>query len=708
VSPVEASTVVHLSDPELYINRELSWLEFNRRVLAQAIDADVPLLERVRFLAIFANNLDEFFMVRVAGLKSQVAADITEPTPDGLTPLEQLEAIARRLRPMVDAGQDCLHDQLIPLLARNGIPILTVQDLPASQRVEIDQYFEETVFPVLTPLAVDPGHPFPYISNLSLSLAVTIADPRTDVQRFARVKVPEVLPRLVPLKAVRAFVPLEALIAANLDRLFPGMEVLESRPFRVTRNADLDLEEDEADDLLMAVEAELRRRRFGQVVRLEVARDMPERVIQMLQEELDVDETHTYRITGMLGLHDLTQIADLDIPRLRWPPWTPAVHPRFGEAPTAEEVFDEIRASDILVRHPYDSFHHTVERFITAAAEDPDALAIKQTLYRTSGDSPIVKALIRAAEQGKQVVALVELKARFDEQANIAWARSLEKAGVHVVYGLVGLKTHSKTSLVVRRERDGIRRYVHIGTGNYNPKTARLYTDLGLLSCCPSLGADLTDLFNFLTGYSRQQEYRSLLVAPLGLRVRLAELIQREIDRHSPERPGLIRAKLNSLIDQQLIADLYRASRAGVQIDLVVRGICGLRPGVLGVSDHIRVISIVGRFLEHQRILQFGQDDFYIGSADWMPRNLDRRVEVVTPVRDPELREELRSILDVTLADNTQAWTLGPDGSWTRRVPGDGEEPLSSQQYFIDLAARRAEGVSGESPRVLRLASPAP
>jgi polyphosphate kinase len=704
VTQAEAAAVVDLADPDLHLNRELSWLEFNRRVLAQAIDAEVPLLERVRFLSIFATNLDEFFMVRVAGLKSQVVAGITDRSPDGLTPAEQLEAISRRLRPMGEAAQDCLHDQLVPLLARNGVSVLSVHDLSSAQRAGVDRYFEETVFPVLTPLAVDPGHPFPYISNLSLSLAVTIADPQAGTRRFARVKVPEVLPRLVPLKGLRAFVPLEELIAANLDRLFPGMEVVESHPFRVTRNADLELEEDEAEDLLMAVEAELRRRRFGAVVRLEVARDMPARVVAMLQDELEVDETHTYRITGMLGLGDVNEIADLDLPRLHWRPWTPAVHPRFGQEQTPAEVFAEIRRGDILVRHPYDSFHHTVERFITAASMDPDVLAIKQTLYRTSGDSPIVSALIRAAEQGKQVVALVELKARFDEQANIAWARSLEKAGVHVVYGLVGLKTHSKTALVVRREREGIRRYVHVGTGNYNPKTASLYTDLGLISSNPALGADLTDLFNFLTGYSRQHEYRELLVAPLGLRDRLSELIQEQIDRHSPDRPGLIRAKLNSLIDDRLITDLYRASRAGVHIDLVVRGICGLRPGVPGVSDRIRVISIVGRLLEHERILQFGDDEFYIGSADWMPRNLDRRVEVVTPVRDPALREELRTILDVTLAD-THAWTLGPDGSWTRRVPWDGEEPLSSQQYFMDLAARRAAGGPIEGGPVLRLAT---
>ncbi|MGH8905219.1 MAG: RNA degradosome polyphosphate kinase [Egibacteraceae bacterium] len=711
MSQLHVAEVEDLDDPSLHFNRELSWLEFNRRVLAQAIDAGTPLLERLRFVGIFASNLDEFFMVRVAGLKSLVAAGVKDRSPDGRTPGEQLEAIADRLRPMVDAAAACLHGQLIPLLARNGVSIMSIQDLGQPQRAELDHYFEEAVFPVLTPLAVDPGHPFPYISNLSLSLAVTVSHPKTGKTHFARVKVPEVLPRFVTVGGVRAYVPLEELIAANLDRLFLGMDVVESHAFRITRNADLELEEDEAEDLLMAVEQELRRRRFGALVRLEVAEDTSEHVVGLLQDELDVDQTHTYRVPGMLGLRDLAQLADLDMPRLRWRPWTPRVHPRFAPRGSttvplpASEVFATIRRGDVLVRHPYDSFHHTVERFVTAASEDPDVLAIKQTLYRTSGDSPIVEALIRAAEQGKQVAALVELKARFDEQANIGWARRLEDAGVHVVYGLVGLKTHSKTSLVVRRERDGIRRYVHIGTGNYNPKTATLYTDLGLFSCRPRLGADLTDLFNSLTGYSRQEEYRELLVAPLALRDRLCALIQREIDQHGTERPGLIRAKLNSLIDKRLITDLYRASQAGVQVDLIVRGICGLRPGVPGVSDRVRVISVVGRLLEHERILQFGPDDFYIGSADWMPRNLDRRVEVVTPVRDPGLREELRHILDVTLSDNVQAWTLDADGSWTRRSPGDGEEPLSSQEHFMACATTHADSPGIDGGRFPRLAA---
>jgi polyphosphate kinase len=693
---------VDLDDPELYLNRELSWLEFNRRVLAQATDGAAPLLERLRFAAIFANNLDEFFMVRVSGLARQIAAGVTARTPDGRTPSQQLEAIAHRLRPMVATTADILHGQLLRLLARQGVSLLSMQDLTEAQRDGAGRYFDDEVFPVLTPLAVDPGHPFPYISNLSLSLAVTVEDTVSGERHFARVKVPAVLPRFVRLGDGHAYVPLEELIEANLARLFPGMRIVEAYPFRVTRNADLELEEEEADDLLMAIEEELRKRRFGAVVRLEVAESMPPRVLALLQEELDVDELGTYRISGLLGLADLAQLADIDLPRLHWEPWSPAVHPRLaarsrdGAGVTTlshAKVFAEIRRGDILVHHPFDSFTATVERFITAAAEDPAVLAIKQTLYRTSGDSPIIRALIRAAEHGKQVVALVELKARFDEEANIVWARALEKAGVHVVYGLVGLKTHTKTALVVRREPDGLRRYVHIGTGNYNPKTARLYTDLGLISCRPSLGADLTDLFNFLTGYSRQETYRDLLVAPLSLRRRISELIQREIDRHGPEQPGLIRLKLNALVDQPLIAELYRASRAGVQVDCVVRGICSLRPGVPGISDRIRVVSIVGRFLEHARIMQFGRNDFYIGSADWMPRNLNRRVEAMTPVVDPELRRELSAILDLQLSDNVQAWHLRPDGSWTRRTPQDGEEPRNSQEALMRRSQDRARSL---------------
>lgn len=694
-APGSADPSFDLHDPALYLNRELSWLEFNRRVLTLATDAQVPLLERLRFISIFASNLDEFFMVRVSGLKRQVAAGVTRRTPDGRTPTEQLAAISERLEPMVTACSEIFADQLMPLLTRCGVPVRSMNELDEEQRAQVDTYFDTEVFPVLTPLAVDPGHPFPYISNLSVSLAVTVRDRKTSQRHFARIKVPGVLPRFVPFEVPEGrtgFVPLEDLVTAHLGRLFSGMEILEAYPFRVTRNADLDIEEEEADDLLMAIEAELRKRRFGAVVRLEVDRRMPERIVGLLQDELGVEELDTYRVNGLLGFEDLEQLADLHLPELRWEPWTPVAHPRLtGRDGDRPDIFAEILSSDVLVHHPYDSFGQTVERFITAACEDPDVLAIKQTLYRTSGDSPIVRALIRAAERGKQVVALVELKARFDEEANIVWARALEKAGVHVVYGLVGLKTHTKTALVVRREAGGIRRYVHIGTGNYNPKTARSYTDLGLFSADPALGADLTDLFNYLTGYARQDTYRKLLVAPVSLRERIRELIQREIDVHSAERPGLIRCKLNALVDPQLIAELYRASQGGVQVDLVVRGICGLRPGVPGVSDRIQVVSIVGRLLEHTRIMQFGPSDFWIGSADWMPRNLDRRVEAMTPVTEPDLRDELRRTLDIMLADNTNAWQLQPDGSWTRRSPQDGEDIRSSQVALMEHARRRAD-----------------
>jgi polyphosphate kinase len=681
-----------LADPRLFLNRELSWLEFNRRVLAQATDSKVPLLERVRFLEIFASNLDEYFMVRVAGLKQQVAVGITRRTPDGRTPGDQLVDIAKRLRPMVVSAQDCLHDQVLPLLAREDVRVRSIHDLAAGEREQLDAYFEAEVFPVLTPLAVDPGRPFPYISNLSLSLAVTLRERKSGEEKFARVKVPTaVLSRFVPVPGGGGWLPLEQLIEARLDRLFPGMEILSAYPFRVTRNSDLALQEDEAEDLLMAIEQELRRRRFGAVVRLEVSEQMSDHVLGLLQDELEVGELDTHRVDGLLGLVDLKELADLDRPQLKWAKWVPAHHPRLQEDEQGgcPDVFAEIRRGDILVHHPYESFEHTVQRFVTAASEDPQVLAIKQTLYRTSGDSPIVQALIRAAERGKQVVALVELKARFDEQANIAWARKLEKAGVHVVYGLLGLKTHSKTSLVVRHDAEGIRRYAHIGTGNYNPRTARYYTDLGVMTVDEAIGADLTDLFNYLTGYARHDPYRRLLVAPVALRERFRELIHREIDLHSPERPGLIRLKLNALVDADLITELYRASRAGVQVDVVCRGICGLRPRVPDVSDRIRVVSVVGRFLEHSRIMQFGPEDVWIGSADWMPRNLDRRVEVVMPVLDPALRQELRWVLDLALADNVHAWSLAADGSWTRRFPADGEQLVSCQDVLMAHATAR-------------------
>ena len=692
--PGRSAAPPDLSDPALYFNRELSWLEFNRRVLSLASDAAVPLLERLRYIAIFHANLDEFFMVRVAGLKRQVQAGVTADTADGRSPAQQLTAIAARVRPMLASATTILHEQLFRLLRRHGISVVTIADLDGSQRAVAAAYFEHHVFPVLTPLAVDPGHPFPYISNLSISLAVNVRDHQRGTTQFARVKVPRMLPRFVTVDP-GTFVPLEDVIRTHLDRLFPGLEVLASHAFRVTRNADLELEAEAADDLLMAIEEELRRRRFGAVVRLEVDSQVPADVTSLLQSELNVAEADTYSITGLLGCEDLVELADLDRPRLRWKPWVPVVPPRLRVGPLGvpPDMFAEIRRGDLLVHHPYDSFGQSVERFIVQAAEDPDVLAIKQTLYRTSGASPIVNALIGAAERGKQVVTLVELKARFDEEANIVWARELERAGVHVVYGLAGLKCHAKTALVVRHEGDGIRRYVHIGTGNYNSRTARSYADVGLLSCDPALGADLTELFNALTGYGRQVRYRKLLVAPWRLRDQIGELIERETQvQLRNERPGRIRIQASSLIDPDMIAALYRASQAGVRVSLVLRGICGLRPGIPGVSDHIEVVSIVGRFLEHPRILQFGPDEFFIGSADLMPRNLDRRVEVVVPVEDPAQRDRLREILDIMLEDNVSSWRLGPGGSWSRRRPQRGEEARHSQERFMALAREQVLG----------------
>ncbi len=651
-----------------YTNRELSWLDFNARVLHEAIDERNPLLERARFLAIFASNLDEFFQVRVAGVKQQMAAGGAQRTPDGLSPAETLRAIRAKVLPLVARHSEAWA-HVRRELAGHGIRIVTWAERP-ERHLELRQRFIDEIFPVLTPLAVDPGHPFPYISNLSLSLAVTVRDPETGERRFARIKVPPVLPRLVEV-GVRTYMLLEQIIAANLDVLFPGMEILEHHLFRVTRNADLSIEEDEADDLLLAIQEELRRRRFGEVVRLEVERSMPAETRGLLERGLQCSPEDVYEVAGTLDLTALFEIAELDVPNLQLPPWTPVTPPRLAPTDPDEpvDVFAAIREGDILVHHPYESFARTVQRFVEQAADDPDVLAIKQTLYRTSGDSPIVQALIRAAERGKQVVVLVELKARFDEEANIGWARALERAGAHVVYGLVGLKTHSKTMLVVRREGRGLRRYVHIGTGNYNTKTARIYVDLGLLSCRSELGADVTDLFNFLTGLSRQRSFRRLLVAPFGLREAMIARIDREIERQAAAGNGRIVLKLNAIVDPAIIRALYRASQAGVQIDLVVRGICSLRPGLPGVSETIRVRSIIGRFLEHSRIFYFrngGDEEFSIGSADMMERNLDRRVEAVTPVDDPVLRERLREILDVMLRDDRRAWELGADGVWRR------------------------------------------
>ncbi|MGK7901154.1 MAG: polyphosphate kinase 1 [Hormoscilla sp.] len=709
----QTQSEINLFDPQYYFNRELSWLEFNNRVLHEALDERTPLLERLKFLAIFSNNLDEFFMVRVAGLKKQVEAKVNKRTPDGRTPTEQLDQINQRLHPLVSQQHQHFQQILRPLLAQAKIHLLDYIDLNQEQRIYLQNYFERQIFPVLTPLAVDPSHPFPHISNRSLNLAVVVVDPETGAEHFARIKVPKVLPRFVPLPEDLQFspengpafwtgVPLEQAIAHNLEPLFPGMKIQEYYPFRITRDADLSVQEDEADDLLLAIEQELRKRRIGgSVVRMEMLVNTPDMVREMLMREMRLAEIDVYEVEGLLGLGDLFSFMALPLPELKDPPWTPVVPgslQRFAnpeaeswpiETEDTEEFFSLIRKQDLLVHHPYHSFSATVERFITQAAHDRQVLAIKMTLYRTSGDSPIINALIAAAENGQQVAVLVELKARFDEENNINWARKLESSGVHVVYGLVGLKTHTKIAMVVRQESDGIRRYVHIGTGNYNSKTAKLYTDLGLLSCRPELGADLTDLFNYLTGYSRLRSYRKLLVAPVSLRSRMLELIGREIEHSRHGSHARIVAKMNSLVDPEMIAALYEASQAGVQIDLIVRGICCLRPGVEGVSENISVVSIIGRFLEHSRIFYFhnqGHDEVYIGSADWMPRNLDRRVEAVTLVEDPDLVKDLQEILGIMLADNRQAWDLQPDGTYIQRLGADDVIDQSSQAIFMAMA----------------------
>jgi len=651
-----------------YLNRELSWLEFNARVLHEARDERNPLLERVKFLTIFASNMDEFFQVRIAGLRQQVQAGSVATSPDRRTAAEQLTVARERILQLVSDLSD-IYGDVRARLAEERIEIVSYADVP-EHHAALRQRFLDEIFPVLTPLAVDPGHPFPYISTLSLSIAIGLRDPENGERRFARVKVPPVLPRLLQLEPGR-FVLIDQVIEANLDLLFSGMEIVEHHLFRVTRNADLAIEEDEADDLLMAIEEELRRRRFGEAVRLEVERSMPAATRQILLRGIGLREDDAYEIRGMLDLTGLRQIAELDRPDLKDEPWTPVTPPRLmppdEDEPT--DVFAAIRSGDILVHHPYESFTASIERFIAQAADDPEVLTIKQTLYRTSGDSPIVRDLIRAAERGKQVVVLVEIKARFDEEANIVWARKLEQAGAHVVYCLVGLKTHSKTCLVVRREGSGLRRYVHIGTGNYNQRTARTYVDLGLLSCRPELGADVTDLFNVLTGLSRQRSFRRLLVAPLSLRRRFLELVDREIEHSKAGRPARIVLKLNAIVDVACIEALYRASQAGVSIDLIIRAACSLLPGLEGWSETIKVRSIVGKYLEHSRIWGFengGATEWYMGSADLMDRNLDRRVEAVVPVEDAEAQSRIVQIINTMLADDRRSWQLGPDQAWRR------------------------------------------
>src|SRR3954463_1788901 len=635
-------------DPSLYINRELSWLEVNARVLHEAFDARNRLLERLKFLSIFSTNLDEFYMVRVAGIRRQIAAGIQHTAPDGVAPAEQLKLISERVVELMELQRKCFYDVLLPEMEKHGIRLVTMSELTPQEWHRLDQFFESQGFPVLTPLAVDPGHPFPYISNLSLSLAVQINDPATGASRFARVKVPKSLPRWIPFGRPNQFVPLEQVIGANLGALFPGMEIKGYNTFRVTRYSDLELANaDDDDDLLTMIEEQVFQRRFAEVVRVEVERGTPPELRALLLGELLEDqppempaltEADLVETGPLLDLGDLMSLAMLEIAPLRDPPFIPMTPPELRD-PT-RSIFDVVRDRDILVHHPYDSFAATVEHFLTSAAVDPQVLAIKMTLYRTSGDTAIVRALTEAAQRGKQVAVLIELQARFDEVNNITWARTLEGFGVHVAYGLPGLKTHTKTTLVVRREPDGIRRYSHIGTGNYNSKTAKVYTDVGLFTSNPSIGADLTDLFNSLTGFSRQNSFRNLLVAPRNMRARFTDMIDREAENAKDGKEGRIIAKMNSLVDSDIIKHLYDASQAGVKIDLIVRGIFCLRPGIPDVSDNIKVISVVGRFLEHSRIFYFANDDaeeLYFGSADWMPRNFDRRVEVVAPIEDQSL-----------------------------------------------------------------------
>ncbi|CAC5345200.1 MULTISPECIES: polyphosphate kinase 1 [Planktothrix] len=703
---------INLQDPQYYLSRELSWLEFNRRVLAEALDPQNPLLERLKFIAIFSSNLDEFFMVRVAGIKRQIEAQVNKVTADGRTPQQQLNAIHERLLPMVTQQHQYFEQQIKPELAKNGIHLLSYIDLNQEQRTYLKSYFDERIFPVLTPLAIDRSHPFPYLSNLSLNLAVVLKNPETKEELFARVKVPSSLPRFISLpKELRVQengefspwvgIPIGQVIAHNLESLFPGMDIQDYYIFRITRDADLAVQEDEADDLLLAIEQELRKRRVGgSVVRLEINSSIPDYLRDLLVNELELESEDIYTVDGLMGLRDLMSFISLPLPELKDKPWT-AVLPRWmkesediiASNPETDEkdIFAILRQKDVLVHHPYHSFSATVQQFINQAAHDPNVLAIKMTLYRTSGDSPIITALINAAENGKQVAVLVELKARFDEENNIQWAKKLEQTGVHVVYGLVGLKTHTKIVMVVRQEQDKIRRYVHIGTGNYNHKTAKLYTDLGLLSACPDLGADLTDLFNFLTGYSRQQSYRKLLVAPVNMRKRFLELIRREIEQANQGKTGRIVVKLNSLVDPEIIATLYEASQAGVGIDLIIRGTCSLRPGLEGISDNIKVISIIGRFLEHSRIFYFyngGQEEVYIGSADWMSRNLNRRVEAVTPIKDPDIAKELQEILGIMLSDNRKAWDLQSDGQYIQRHPPENTPELIAHDIFMENALK--------------------
>ncbi len=685
-------STINLKNPHLYINRELSHVDFNHRVLNEACNKDNPLLERVKFLAIFSSNMDEFFMVRVSGLKQQLFLGITKTPPDGLTPREQLVSIYRVVTELFAQATHCWNNVLLPELKKAGILVMDYDTLKKRQKIRMTDYFEQEIFPVLTPLAFDPGHPFPHISNLSLNLAVEVRDPDTGQIRFARVKVPDALPRLIPLKAIdpddllapvhNKLVWTEQVIIANLDQLFPGMEIVAATPFRITRNNDMEIQEEEADDLLLTMEQHLRRRHFGAVVRLEVDENIHEDIYHILVSNLQIHTNDVYTTDAPLALSCLWALVGLERPDLKNKPAQPVTSPSL---PTDMSIFEILGRQNVLLHHPYESFNAVVQ-FIEEAAADPNVLAIKQTLYRVGPNPPIVKALIRARENGKQVAALVELKARFDEESNIEWARALERSGVHVVYGVLGLKTHCKTTMVVRRERDGLRRYVHLSTGNYNSSTARLYTDLGLFSNDEEFGLDAAELFNYLTGFAKQTAYRKFWVAPVNLRLNILKYIERET---ALGENGRIQFKCNSLVDAPIIRALYRASQAGVQVDLNVRGICCLRPGVKGVSENIRVVSIIGRFLEHSRIYYFGNNgdpDVYIGSADLMPRNIDRRVEVVFPIENPQLRTSvIENILGVFFRDTANAHLLQSDGTYLplRDTLDDDERPFSSQEWFM-------------------------
>ncbi|MGH2911037.1 MAG: polyphosphate kinase 1 [Solirubrobacteraceae bacterium] len=686
-----------LHDPSLYINRELSWLDFNERVLQLAEDSSTPLIERLKFCAIYTTNLDEYYMVRVAGLHDQIDAGVENPSQDGRTPTQTIEAIRERVLELGERLSRCFEADLRPALFEQGVRVVSFEQLDDPQRTYLAQHFRRVIFPALTPLAVAPGRPFPYISNLSLSLAVLVRDPSSGETVFARVKVPtEILPRFVTVRSSSegtTLVPLEDVIAHHLDALFPGMEIVECDVFRVTRDADLEVSDDAA-DLLQAVEDELRRRRFGEIVRVEIGADCSERLREELVGLLGVREDEVYPVAGLHDMGALWQVAKLPgMPELRNPPYAPVTHPRLlrheGERP---DVFAAMREGDVLVHHPYDSFATSVERFVEQAVADPNVLAIKQTVYRTSDDSPLVPDLIAASERGKQAVALVELTARFDERMNIHWAKALEEAGVHVVYGQPALKTHAKCVLVVRREGDGVRNYVHVGTGNYHSATARLYTDFGLFTIDEEIGADVAEMFNNLTGYGRPLRYRKTLIAPAHLREGLIAEIDATIAAHTPESPGRIAMKMNALVDGHCIRALYRASRAGVRVDLNVRGICCLRPGLPGISENIRVVSVVGRLLEHSRVYTFersGERTVYIASADLMPRNLDHRVELAAPIESTELQAELMDTLERAFADNQSAWELDAEGTWRRRSPGPGERPRNMQVELMELHARR-------------------